>query len=978
MAVGQLYSIPAHRPFAPALAEYILEEFGDDPQALTAVTILLPTRRAVLALRQAFLAAAPARALLLPALSALGDAGEADPAEELAPSGMAAAASLTEPPAIGTLTRQALLTRLVHAKLMQSTPPGQRPPLDQAARLAEELSRLIDRVQTAGLDFGGLADLVPDQDNLASHWQQSLDFLSIVTEAWPAILAERGCQDPAERRRRLTDALADGWLIEPPPGPVIAAGSTGSIPATRRLMSVIAGLPQGRLILPGLDLSASAEEWQEVERDPTHPQYGMAELLRDLGEDRSAVVEIGEGAVPTRQRLLALAMQPAKVSESWADGSRQFDGSAVHAITRIDCEHAGEEATVIALILRETLEREGRSAALVTPDRSLAQRVVSHLGRWGVNIDDSAGTPLASTPVGGYLRALADLALRPQDAVALIALLKHPFARGGFSAADFGAGIRAFDLGLRADVTGRAWSILRGRDDGWSRAVVSLLAPLVERAGAGKQALPDLLRQHMETAEALAAEPEATGAERLWAGEDGEAAVAFIDDLAGALSNLPDAEFSDYAGLLETMLAAQTVRQRRPAHPHLSLWGPLEARLQTADRVILAGLNEGTWPREPAPDPWMSYDMQTRFGLPPPERVVGLAAHDFVQSFAAPEVFLTRARRVDGLATQPSRFLQRLETARDGVGLRRTGDEGRVWLDLARSLDKAADDASAISPPEPRPPVEARPTKLSQTDIGQLMRDPYAVYAKRVLQLQPLDRLAAMPDARNRGIILHDVLAKQLRALGDRPRDKQAAEQLCRAVEKALAELGDHANVQTFWKHRFFRAIDWLVEQEASRDAEWRWHDLEITLKTLFGPVTVSAKADRIDRHPSGGLTIIDYKTGGIPSPGDVKNGLEPQLPIEALLLEAADDPVLRQAGHLNLEYWKLSGGRRPGDAKPLDDVEGLRESAREGLARLLDWFGQPETPYLSRVRPKNDRTVGDYDHLARVGEWSPQDWLAP
>ena len=971
-----LFSIPADRAFAPALARHLLAEFGQEPAGLSRVTVLLPTRRAILALRQAFLDAARPKALLLPAMAALGDAGE-DEADAFEAIPMAAAALSDEPPAVGELERHTLLTRLVYEWLSQEAPLAAPPPLEQAALLAGALARLIDRVETAGLDFAALEALTPEDRNLARHWEDSLAFLKIVTEAWPAVLEERGLQGAANRRRRLMLGLAERWGASPPSRPVIAAGSTGSIPATRSLLGVIAGLPEGRVILPGLDLSAGEEEWEAVASDPTHPQFGMAELLEAMKAGRDQVREIeGDAGPPPRQRLISLAMRPPQVSEAWAEQAEPMGPRATDGIVRIDCEHPGEEATVIALILRETLEHEARTAALVTPDRALARRVVSLLGRWGIEIDDSAGASLSATPVGAYLRLVAAAALQPDDPVALLSLLKHPLTRAGMGAAAFGEGVRALDLCLRKDVAGRSWRILQRLESPWARAVIERLGPLIALAGDKGGPVDALLQAHMEAAEALAEADDEPGSQRLWRGEDGEAAAAFVDELRLALSPLPDADMANYAGLFEALIGGRTVRTRRPAHPRLALWGPLEARLQAPDRVILAGLNEGTWPRDAAPDPWMSYPMQIDFGLPPPARAVGLMAHDFVQSFAAGEVFLTRARRVAGTPTQPSRFLERLRVAMDGRGIGLDREAAGLWLGRARALDGWQGPSKACPPPSPRPPVAARPRALSQSAVGQLMRDPYGFYARRILDLPKLDEVTRGPEARDRGEILHKVLARVLPELGRRPTDDEAAARLRHEAEAELAHLGDDGSIRTFWLRRFHRAIGWLVEHEAARPADWRWMALEETLEHPLDAgglrFVLTATADRIDRHPIHGLAVIDYKTGTVPDKGKVASGLEPQLPIEALLLTEArpGGPPL-----FSLEYWKLSGGRVPGERTPVESADARVAEAREGLGRLLAWLADERTVFLSRVRPRDEDREGDFDHLARVGEWSPGDW---
>jgi ATP-dependent helicase/nuclease subunit B len=270
-----VYSIPPGMPFVDALAAGIDARYGRDPGALACLTVLLPTRRAVRSLRDAFLRLGGGTPILLPRLLPLGDLDE----DELAIAGWEDAAggeaAADIPPAIAGLRRQLLLARMIRAKEPEDVTE------EQCARLAAELARLLDQVQTERLDFAGLEALV--DETYAEHWKITLEFLRIITDEWPKILAEEGCIDPAERRNRVLEAQTALWQRNPPADPVIAAGSTGTIPATADLLAAVARLPAGCVVLPGLDTGADAATWTALGQ--THPQYGMARLLAHLGLD---------------------------------------------------------------------------------------------------------------------------------------------------------------------------------------------------------------------------------------------------------------------------------------------------------------------------------------------------------------------------------------------------------------------------------------------------------------------------------------------------------------------------------------------------------------------------------------------------------------------------------------------------------------------------------------------------------------------
>lgn len=976
-----IFNIPADRPFVDDLAAAIIAEAGDDPMALATYRIMLPTRRACRSLREAFLRLGNGTPRLLPRMTPIGDVDEDDLILEI--EGNLGGLAPDLPPAISSLRRQLILTRLVQAR-----DPGASP--DQCALLAQELARLIDQVATERLDFADLPTLI--EEDYAHHWQDILTFLTIVTETWPAILAEENALDPAERRNRLLEAQTRHWQQHPPTYPVIAAGSTGSIPATADLLGTIAGLPQGKVILPGLDRDLDDAAWRTL--GESHPQSGLARLLRRLGVERNAVADWPLPASASirrtqRTQLISRALKPAGAIHA-AVSNDGLGIDAADGINRIDCPDPVREAEVIALIMRETLETPTKTAALVTPDRNLARRVAGELRRWQIEIDDSAGIPLAQTIPGVFMRLSAALLTGNFEPVTLLALLKHPLASGGRARADFRNLTRRLERRcLRGPRPAPGWvgvmqSLDTERDASlreWLEMLATISAPLSDLEPGEAVSLRDLAVAHVKVAEAFAATDLTTGDHELWAGDAGESLSGFFAELGEHADDLAAITPRDYAPLLETLMQGRAVRPRYGRHPRLNIWGPLEARLQHADVMILGSLNEGSWPMEPEPGPWMSRPMMADFGLPPPERRIGLSAHDFTQAFAAPEIYLTRAARADGAPTVPTRWLQRLDVqAKDAVFADALKPSTRM-LGLAAALDRP-DPAEIIEPrpPLPTPPVDHRPKRLSVTQIETWIRDPYAIYAQKMLELEPLEPVDAPPTAAERGSLIHDALEDFLKQhLDDLPDD--AEDRLIRIGQRHFQPHMSREGVATFWWPRFLRIAHWFVNHER----QWRARGAEpwiVESKGAFevtDEFTLSGKADRIDRLPSGAVAIIDYKTGQPPSQDQVRSTLAPQLPLEAAMAEAGAFPEM--AGQPfeteKLEYWQLSGGRQPG--KPIDvskdpDAMTLGREALDNLRGYINLFRQPGHPYESRRRAKRHDLVGDYDHLARVREWAKPD----
>ncbi len=987
-------NIPPGVSFADALARGLLARWHGDPLRLSRAMVLLPTRRACRTLAEAFLRASEGRPLLLPRLVPLGDVD----AEELILSGEAGllgeglASEL--PPAMPALRRQLLLSRLILAWAGAETAAGgvQVPSEDQAARLADELGRLLDQVETEGLDFAGLAELVPEA--YAAHWQTTLRFLSILTEQWPAVQAEEGCIGPAERRRRLLEAQAEAWRANPPADPVIVAGSTGSIPAAAELIKVVARLPRGQVVLPGLDRALDDETWSAVRAEPCHPQHGLAVLLERLGVNREAVVDWPDlDLAPTavaRSNFMNRALQPAEQTSAWRAGvdppARGELEAALAGVRRIDCSGPGEEATVIALLLRQALTVPSRRAALVTPDRGLARRVAAELRRWDVEVDDSAGTPLGETPPGIFLRLTAEMVAARLAPLPLLAVLKHPLAAGGLKEGAFRARARMLErLVLRGPRPAPGFAGLfeglqarkAARDlIPWVEGLAELATPLARALERPDTGLAEVVDAHVAFAEGLAATDLQSGAERLWAREAGEAAAGFVTELREAAAGAPAFPGERYPALFAGLLAGQVVRPRYGAHPRLAILGPLEARLQHADLVVLGGLNEDTWPAEVDTGPWLSRPMRADFGLPAPERRTGLAAHDFTQAFSAPEVYLTRATRVEGTPSVPSRWLLRIDALQKAVLDLPAIQQEDWWRDWAAALDEPAQ-VRPSAPPEPRPPVAARPRQLSVTRIETWMRDPYALYAREVLGLEPLDPIDADPGAADRGILVHTALERFLKAYPRELPENPAATLLAEGA-RVFEEIRAKPGVWAFWWPRFQRIARWFGEVERRRRAETvqSWGEVagRLELAGPAGPFALTAKADRIDLGQDGGLTILDYKTGAVPGQKEIELGFAPQLPLEAAIAAAGGfGPELPKRTPAGLEYWRLTGGQQPGEIKRVTcDPGDLAVQAREGLSRLIALFDRPETPYPAMPWPGREPRHSAYGHLARVKEWSP------
>jgi len=980
---SSVYTVPSSVWFLKALAGGIVDRIrkvsGENIHPhLATTTILLPTRRACRSLQQAFLQTGQGRAMILPRMIPIGDIDEG--ALTLQDDGFTITAGDGDttgiPPAISATRRQLLLARLIQAR--QDTAP------DQALKLARELALLLDHIHTERLDLADLKTLVPE--DFARHWQITLEFLEILSLHWPEILKEQQAVDPAFRRDALISKQAELWKTAPPAGHVIAAGSTGSIPATADLLSVIANMDKGAVILPGLDRQMPDDMWQRLK--PHHPQFGLSQLLQHLQVERQHVRDwqTPQPSTPAlvRARIVNQSLWPLAGSEETNAHDDTDIKDAFKNVVPIVAQSPLEEASAIAMIMREVLETPGKTAALVTPDRNLARRTRAQLERFGVNVDDSGGTPLGQTPVGTFFRLSARMVADRFEPVAMLAALKHPLAQGGLGSGEFKRQLRQLEIAiLRGPKPGSGITGLRRALDpkqtglhGFLDRLQQMTTEFSDLMQQKTAPLADLIRAHVRIFENLSATAEETGAARLWRGEAGEVLSGFIHEVSEDAGIMNTVNVRHYPALMETLMSGRMVRPAFGTHPRLHIWGLMEARLQQADVMILGSLNEGSWPPDAQANPWMSRPMLHDFGLPQPERRIGLTAHDFVQALSAKNIFLTRSDRIEGTPSQPSRWLLRLENKLASLGQQQLLQPEQTYLSWAEQLDRP-DRYAPSPPPAPKPALDLRPSRLSVSRIETWIRDPYALYAERILKLRPLDPLNADPGAAERGTIIHTILENFLTRYPDR---------LPENAEQALLDIGagefeshlSRPGVKAFWWPRFKRIAKWFAAFEhENRRAGATPVAVETSgkMNIEYGagmPFTLTAKVDRIDRVPDGSLRVIDYKTGSPPTVKQVEAGLTPQLSLEAAMIKAGAfkniDPVSPVSA---LVYIQLSGGRRAGVEKPLKlDAETVAEKALNGLTRRIRAYASVNTPYLSNPRPMFESRFGDFNHLARTREW--------
>ena len=961
----RVYMVPLGVDFPRALVDGLMMRWRDKPpDALARVELIVNTRRMARRIRGLF---DEGPACLLPKITMITQPGESWKLGDI-------------PEAVSPLRRRLELVQLVSALLDKQPDLA---PRGSIYDLADSLVTLMDEMHGEGVSPDALDAL--DISDQSGHWARITAFLSIIRHYF----GSDGAPDPEARQRRVVEGLIAAWEADPPQHPILLAGSTGSRGTTQALMRAVAKLPQGAVILPGYDADMPDAVWQTLigkTAHEDHPQYRFAALFESLDMSQKDVLAwtAEQPAVVARNAALSLALRPAPVTDQWLRDGPKLSAlnTAFEDVTLVEAPSQRIEALTIAMRLRQAAET-GQKAALITPDRALTRQVSAALDRWDILPDDSAGVPLHLSAPGRFLRHVSELLHRPLSAELLLTILKHPLTH---SAEDRGPHLRMsreLELYLRRHgppfptaQTIASWAAGE-RDpfaETWTEWVIDTLCeePLTDTAD-----LEVLTQDHLRRAAHISRGCSEEGVGKLWDGDAGREALKIVSDLAENADAGGRMRPGDYAALFHSLLSSGQVRNAQDPHPNIMIWGTLEARVQGADVIILAGLNEGSWPEVPTPDPWLNRDMRRQMGLLLPDRRIGLSAHDFQQAVLNKEVWLTRSVRSDDAETVPSRWLNRVENLLSGLpdhggteALERMKAKGDEWLQLADLLEQPID-SPATKRPSPRPPVSARPRQLSVTQIQKLIRDPYAIYARHVLRLRPLDPLMRLPDALLRGTVVHKALEEFV--LGTK--DNQALVTVDQFDEKIGSVL--HQNVpwseaRLLWKARLARVSERFVDGEKARRLIAEPTLLETKGASTLDDLgfTLTAEADRIDVDAAGQFHIYDYKTG-VPPSRDVQMHFDKQLLLEAAIAERAGFGDLPPAPVARAVFIGLGSGKTE-EVAPIE-TETPERVWDEFQQLIRDYFGD-KLGFTARRAPQTTRDEGDYDHLARFGEWDVSD----
>lgn len=954
-----LFTTPLEKPMLDILIRQLLQQYEGNPAGLSRVLLLLPNRRSCLECKQLWIAQSQHQARLIPRLLPFGDMDDEAVMTlvGLGPHAIDPKWQACYPP-MPDVKRLMAMSRALWQNQSQLALSGlnQQFNLEQITRLAADVLAFMDEMAQYDVPKAAILGLSPDA--FAQHWQRSLSALKYALNWWPEYSAAERQMSRAERTYLALNLLADHWLNHPPDYPVIAAGSTGSHPATARLLSAIMRMPDGRVILPGLDMFCAEAVWEAV--SPTHPQFQLKEMLRRCGATRAEVTLLDDDSQPSgsfnRARLLLESAMPAALTHHWAQSALPDEEWQGFSVT--ECATDWQEAHLVALLLREVLETEGKTAALVTHDVALARRVSGVLSRLGVVINNAMAQTLLEHPMVQFFMLVAQSAANRTAAVPFLSMLKHPACR---ILRDPLQQMRLLDTverkvfrGIRRhndvlDAMERMGAHLESSQAQAVMQLLDILRPWFELFHSHQPAAR-LLAQHLKTVRALC---------------DGEEEGGVLDILEQELQGFAQAggvEPELYPALIKQCIGLLRWIPKQDAHPRLHILSPIEARLIQVDRLILGGLNEGSWPHAPAETEWLNTPLRHVVGLPNTLAHIGQEAHDWVRLASATEVFVTRAKRVAGTDTLPSRWLERLSAMVGSLP-----DAGQPYLRWIAQL-QMVDERLVLAPPAPCPPLQARPRHLSVSKLEHLLKDPYGYYAQAILGLKPLDDIDEEADASTLGSLVHRIMERFVAVVNQ---DESALNEarLLGVMQQVLAEYADRPQVSMVWMPRLRQLTPWIIQQERDRRQVSAAIEVEKKVEASFGDsvtLTLEARIDRLERGAESELCVVDYKTGSAPTNKEVEFGYGAQLPVTALILQA-NQP---EAAIASLEYWKMGSGHKHPEVQSLPDISECLPHYAEGITTLIRQYWHELRPYYAVPNPQQTPRHNPYAQLARIQEW--------
>lgn len=788
------------------------------------------------------------------------------------------------------------------------------------------------------------------------HIEKILNHLQVISSAWPKLLSKLNVVTPITRRNLFIKKLIKKWEELPPSYPIIIAGSTGTFRTTQMLLNSVSKLKNSFVILQGVD---HLKNFEDTHFDETHPSFQLNLLLKDLQAQVRHIESWYTESLTSSQYNFASIL----FKKEYTDIARSKISD--QNIEYIECASLQEEANLISIKVRETLEFGHKNIGIISNNKSLRMRLKSTLELWNIDSECSDGIPITSTPQIKFIFSIFRVVHENFTPISLLTLLTNELnildheSRNSVSKLEikYLRGIRKYrnisELIQKAKNNGdHDITILLEKTANYLKPVFNIL-------NSKSFKIQSLLNILIQTSEDMSSQ-------EIWSGDIGEKVHEIIHLILQTIPEENKINLDEFEIILSEVFREYSVYSKLNINKRVSILSPIESRLLSFDYTILSGLNEKSWPETPEIDPWLSTAFYKQLKISSPHTAIGQSANDFLSLLNQDKLLITRSINDNNSPQIPSRWITKLE----------------LWFKAADILDKIKPTESSLktfaknlhapesfvkySAPSPKPEINLRPSKLSVTQIEKLMRDPYSVYASKILKLKPLEKLDKMPDQLEFGNFIHatlDLFHKSSKNL----EPQNYLDTILQIGNQLLADMISNPVIHKIWQPRFYKIAAWVAEYETNI-RNTKTVETEVIYSMVIGKnFTLTAKADRIEYDiQTNTISVLDFKTGSIPTNEDVRKGFSPQLTLEALLIEKN-----HQNAHVSdMIYIQLASGKNLGH---ITKVQGnpvqIIDAAKKGILRLIEQYGDIDTPYLVCPNVRKTPTYNDFEHLERLEE---------
>ncbi len=929
-----IFNIPANYHFFESLFCFLSKNFFD---SLAQTKIFLPNQRSCRELRQVFLQKVPQNStLILPKIKAISDLSFEDffdflPQKEIEE-------------IINEILQIKVISGIDHLFFLSSEVQklaifGENIDTVQALRISLHLKDLFEEIEREEIDFKKLNDI--DDSNLSQHRQITLEFLRNFHVHLKNSLIKNDIFFASSYQNFIAKKFNEALQKYGSKFPLIIAGSTGSVPASKELIKAISSQKNGYVILHGV------EESTQNFSSENHPQFFLNNLINFLEVDKKQIVKIAHPdfclSSESMQQLLSNLMLPAEQTQKW----QSLDQINRINLSTISAKDELEEARIIALILAEKFVDQ-KKYAVITNNKKLATLLKYELQNLNLPFNDSRDIGIFNSKLVNFILLILHLIEDDFSSPTLLAVMQNSLCYTSSqeqTVQDFENKILRQNrtklglLGIKDALNGDLKTFF---DDFYHQ-----LSPLLKQKESSD--IAGYTIAIIETVTNLSGRK----FEALLNAEDAKTELfEFFEKLK---RNHDFAINSKNAlAIFEVLFSQISFFDKSDAAAPIQILSTIEARLLNYDLVIVASLNEGDFPTIEAEN-WLGKKIKKDLGIDKKLKKVGQNAYDFCNYLSNKEVILTRSLSSNGATSSPSPFLLKLQTLCQKLDIKL--DEGEKYFEILKNLNQV--EACKIKRPQPKPEIKFRPQELAITDISKLISDPYSIYAKRILNLRELQKIDFEPGYSEFGSFVH-------KALEEFVKNPQTLEKSLENSREIFAKYFINEDAQLIWWPKFENIFRGFFARESELKTIRNLTEFEV--KAVIEGIRIKGKIDRIAFTKENSAAIFDYKTGSVPAPKDVISGNEPQLTIAALLLleSSFGDEISA------LNYWKLSFSTDD-EIKTIstnsEEIKILAHAAKVGLSKLLIHFADENNGYIAAPDLEN-YYENEYSHLSRVKEW--------